>query len=65
MNDMLLLTKTVKAKNLAPGGVLSVKGKATVPSPSQGKFIIADIDATDLVTELDEGNNITTAQPIP
>ena len=48
---------------IIPGGV-EIKGKAAVPSPAQGKFIIGVIDATNTLAELDEGNNIT-AQPIP
>jgi len=63
-SDTLVFTKAVSSKKLPPGGVTTLKGKATVPTPSQGQHLILKIDATNLVTESDEGNNLATL-PIP
>ena len=51
-SSTLLTTKTVRAKNFLPGGVLKpITGKATVPGPSQGKYILCLIDAADAIVD--------------
>jgi hypothetical protein len=60
--DLLVLTKTVKAKRLIPGGSVTLKGKATVPTPSQGKFLILKVDATNTTAESNDLNNLVIRQ---
>ena len=62
--DTLLVQTTVSGRKLTPGKTISVKGSATVPSPSMGKYVIGFIDATDVIPELSETNN-TSFQQIP
>lgn len=60
--DLLVFTKKAKRKLLGSGGVVTIKGKATVPTPSQGKFLILKIDGTNLIAESVEGNNLAVLQ---
>jgi subtilase family serine protease len=41
---------------------VSVSGSAKVSSPTQGKFLIAHIDADNVIVESNEANNIATRQ---
>ena len=63
-SDTLVFEKQAKPKRLSPGGVELIKGKATVPTPSQGKFLILKVDATDVTIESGEANNLVIL-PIP
>ena len=61
-SDTLVFEKKAQPKKLFPGGVEFIKGKAKVPTPAQGQFLILKIDPTNLITESDEGNNLATLQ---
>jgi hypothetical protein len=60
--DLLVFSKTAKAKSLIPGGSVTLKGKATVPTPSSGQYLLLQIDPTNTTAESDEGNNLATLQ---
>ena len=57
-----LSMQAVQPKKLVPGGAVSVKVKIKVPSPSQGKYLIAVIDAGNAIPEWDETNNLAVQQ---
>lgn len=65
-SDTLVFTKTLKDTDsegrIKPGNTVSVSGSVTVASPTQGKYLIAHIDADNNICESNESNNIATRQ---
>ena len=61
-SDTLVFEKKAQPKKLFPGGVEFIKGKAKVPTPAQGQFLILKIVPTNPITESDEGNILATLQ---
>ena len=59
--DTLVFTKTLKDKEsegrIKPGNTVSVSGSVSVSSPTQGKYLIAHIDADNNICESNESNN--------
>ena len=55
--DTLLMTKSVRTRSLAPSMGTNLSGQITLPLPSEGRYIVAVIDSSNLVIESDEGNN--------
>ncbi len=64
--DTLVFTKTLKDSDsegrIKPGNTANVSGSVTVTSPTQGKYLIAQVDADNNICESNEGNNIATRQ---
>lgn len=64
--DTLVYTKSLKDTDsegrIKPGNTVSVSGSVTATSPTQGKYLIAYIDADNNICESNEANNIVTRQ---
>jgi len=64
--DTLVFTKTLKDKEsegrIKPGNTVSVSGSVSVSSPTQGKYLIAYIDADNNICESNESNNFAVRQ---
>lgn len=59
--DTLVFTKTLKDTDsegrIKPGNTANVSGSVTITGPTQGKYLIAHIDADNNVCESNESNN--------
>ena len=59
--DTLVFTKTLKDSDsegrIKPGNTANVSGSVTITGPTQGKYLIAHIDADNNVCESNESNN--------
>lgn len=66
--DKLVFKKTLRDKDsegrIKPGNSVSVSGSVKVPSPTQGKYLIAVIDPENRIAELNKTNN-TAFRQIP
>jgi predicted thioesterase len=60
-----ILIEQTKLDPLGPGETVRVKLRAEVPTgTAKGRFVIAVLDATDVVPEINEANNIVVSEVI-
>lgn len=64
-SDILLTTRSVRTRRIAPGMTTTVRGRINLPSPGDGKFLLAVIDPSNQVIESDESNNLVAASVPP
>jgi hypothetical protein len=60
-----VLLQEVKVGHLRPGQRRTKKLLTTVPEDARGLVVIAVLDATDVVAEVNEANNLVVSPPIP
>jgi len=63
-SDIPIMTKSVRARRLAPGMTTAVSGRVTLPSSGDGKSVLAIIDPGNQIIESSEVNNVVVA-PVP
>jgi hypothetical protein len=64
-SDIPLMTRSVRTRRLAPGMTTTVSSRITLPSPGDGKYLLAVIDPNNQIIEADEGDNVVVASVPP